>query len=138
MMPASWFLPAERSSRSLRLLSRGHLLDLTANVGMGRTPRKVLAGVGTSPKYVGVWCRVRIFPQMPGGRPRIKNCRNCGSLTDPKDLSDQKLCPSCSQERLAENVYGLANHSGPAFERWRRAMAASVGGVLLDDVPPPA
>jgi predicted RNA-binding Zn-ribbon protein involved in translation (DUF1610 family) len=73
---------------------------------------------------------------MPGGRPRIEHCRCCGSRVDPGTLSDQKLCPSCGIERLTENVHGLREHSGPAFERWRRAMAASVGGVLLDDVLP--
>lgn len=25
-------------------------------------------------------------------------------------------------------------HRGPVFERWRRAMALSVGGVLVDDL----
>jgi hypothetical protein len=28
----------------------------------------------------------------------------------------------------------MIQHTGPAWRRWRRAMAASVGGVLLDDV----
>jgi hypothetical protein len=28
----------------------------------------------------------------------------------------------------------MVAHSGPGFERWRRAMAACVGGVLLDDL----
>jgi predicted amidophosphoribosyltransferase len=71
---------------------------------------------------------------MPGGRPRIKECRNCLAPVDPRDLSRTKLCPVCGFELVEENVRGLAAHSGPAFERWRRAMAASVGGVLLDDV----
>jgi hypothetical protein len=34
---------------------------------------------------------------------------------------------------VVENVEGLARHTGPAFQRWRRGMAASVGVVLLDD-----
>jgi hypothetical protein len=42
-------------------------------------------------------------------------------------------CPTCGTRALAENIIGLTNHSGPAFNRWRRAMAASVGGVLLDE-----
>jgi hypothetical protein len=28
----------------------------------------------------------------------------------------------------------LRHHKGPYFDHWRRQMAASVGGVLLDDV----
>ena len=71
---------------------------------------------------------------MSRGRPRIKCCRHCGELYDHLDLSATKLCPSCGMAILEENVRGLAAHSGPAFERWRRAMAASVGGILLDDV----
>jgi len=73
---------------------------------------------------------------MPGGRPKIVNCRNCGELQDPDDLSWTKLCTRCGQELRDENARGIAAHSGPAFDRWRRAMAASVGGVLLDDVMP--
>jgi hypothetical protein len=34
---------------------------------------------------------------------------------------------------VAENVAGLATMSGAPKERWRRGMAACVGGVLLDD-----
>lgn len=30
----------------------------------------------------------------------------------------------------------LAAHRGPYFEHWRRQMAASVGGVLVDDLQP--
>lgn len=72
------------------------------------------------------------------GRPKIRHCRECGELFDPLDLSHTKLCPSCGLERLEENVRGIAAHSGPAFDRWRRAMAASVGAMLLDDATPPA
>jgi hypothetical protein len=71
-------------------------------------------------------------------RPKIRHCRGCGAEVDPRTLSRTKLCPVCGLERLEENVRGIAAHSGPAFERWRRAMAASVGAVLLDDVSPPA
>jgi hypothetical protein len=74
---------------------------------------------------------------MPRGRPAIRHCRNCGEAVERNDRSHTKLCPKCSYDLLEENVHGLAAHAGPAFERWRRAMAASVGGVLLDDVLPP-
>lgn len=73
---------------------------------------------------------------MPRGRPRITHCRSCGRPVEPRELSWTKQCPECGESNLAENVHGLASHSGPAFDRWRRAMAASVGGVLLDDVLP--
>lgn len=34
---------------------------------------------------------------------------------------------------MRENVYGIHLHQGPAFERWRRGMAASVGAVMIDN-----
>jgi hypothetical protein len=42
-------------------------------------------------------------------------------------------CQGCAMRALTENITGISRHSGPAFQRWRRAMAASVGGVLLDE-----
>jgi len=36
--------------------------------------------------------------------------------------------------RQAENIVGIAEMNGQPAKRWRRAMAASVGAVLLDDV----
>jgi hypothetical protein len=32
------------------------------------------------------------------------------------------------------NIEQINAHSGPFFRHWRRQMAASVGGVLLDDL----
>lgn len=49
-------------------------------------------------------------------------------------MSWSRLCGDCGKERLRENVIGIHTHSGPAFERWRRAMVACVGGVLVDDL----
>lgn len=42
-------------------------------------------------------------------------------------------CPACGHAAMVENATGISQHRGPAFDRWRRAMAASVGGVLLDE-----
>lgn len=70
---------------------------------------------------------------MPVGRPKIKICRACGEPTDPADLSRRKKCPACGQRLRDENARGIAAHSGPAFDRWRHAMAGSVGAVILDD-----
>jgi hypothetical protein len=36
-----------------------------------------------------------------------------------------------------ENQDALHYKRGPELTRWRRAMAASVGAILLDDVLPP-
>ena len=48
-------------------------------------------------------------------------------------MSHTGQCETCGNDALRENIYGISEHRGPAFARWRRAMAASVGGVLLDD-----
>jgi hypothetical protein len=40
----------------------------------------------------------------------------------------------CGRARREENILGLHYKTGPAFIRWRRSMAACVGGVLIDDV----
>jgi hypothetical protein len=37
--------------------------------------------------------------------------------------------------RQAAAIIDMHTHSGHFFQRWRRGMAASVGGVLLDDLP---
>jgi hypothetical protein len=34
-------------------------------------------------------------------------------------------------------IIDMHTHSGFFFQQWRRGMAACVGGVLLDDLPPP-
>jgi hypothetical protein len=40
----------------------------------------------------------------------------------------------CAERLIRENILGIASHRGPYFKHWRQQMAASVGGVLLDDV----
>ena len=35
---------------------------------------------------------------------------------------------------MDSNVAQMMDRRGPNFDKWRRSMAASVGGVLLDDV----
>lgn len=49
------------------------------------------------------------------------------------EMSARGLCRTCSLSNEAENIVQLAHHSGPYFHHWRRQLAASVGGVLLDD-----
>lgn len=49
-------------------------------------------------------------------------------------MSWSRLCQNCALDAVTENVVGLATMSGLPLERWRRGMAASVGGVLLDDL----
>jgi hypothetical protein len=66
---------------------------------------------------------------------RRKNCNVChGNVEQVGPISWSGLCERCAVERAASNYLALINHSGPDFNRWRRAIAASVGGVLRDDL----
>lgn len=68
-------------------------------------------------------------------KPAYRTCRNCGGdREDVGTLTRSRLCIECAHLLERENNDGIHTKSGPAFKRWRRAMAASVGGVLLDDV----
>lgn len=61
-------------------------------------------------------------------------CRACGQARREGERftwSGQHL--ECGKRRMNENILGITSHSGPAFQRWRQAMAASVGGILVDD-----
>ncbi len=51
-------------------------------------------------------------------------------------MSARGLCQDCWELNETENLTDLVHHSGPWFLHWRRRMAAAVGGVLLDDMPP--
>ena len=67
-------------------------------------------------------------------RSDYKTCKRCGRASSEVGvLSHNRLCEDCGRLNLEENVYGLVNHAGPEFRRWRAALAACVGGVLLDD-----
>lgn len=68
--------------------------------------------------------------------PRVdyKRCKVCGRPAgEVGPLSHARLCGDCADDRLVENVIGMATMTNPARDRWRRAMAASVGAVLLDE-----
>jgi hypothetical protein len=69
---------------------------------------------------------------------RRAKCKGCGARRDDgEQLSWTGLCQRCGKARLADNIDGLHEHRGPAFLRWRRGMAASVGAVLLDELEQP-
>jgi hypothetical protein len=69
---------------------------------------------------------------------RWARCRECGvHRNEAGELSWTGLCVPCGDRLRAENIMGLHLKTGYPLDRWRRAMAASVGGVLLDDVLPP-
>jgi len=68
---------------------------------------------------------------------RRRKCVVCGE-PDKKvgALSWTGKCGTCARARLEANADQMHARSGPNFEHWRRRMAASVGGVLLDDARP--
>jgi hypothetical protein len=42
----------------------------------------------------------------------------------------------CARAMQAMNIANLRQHDGPFFHKWRVNHAASVGGVLLDELIP--
>lgn len=45
------------------------------------------------------------------------------------------LCVDCAKSHVCDNLDGIMGKTGPALLRWRRKVAASVGAVLIDDLP---
>jgi hypothetical protein len=61
------------------------------------------------------------------------SCKNCGGHRDDVGLmSWEGFCGDCGPKLRDKANDEMHYHRGPAFEVWRRAMAACVGGVLLD------
>jgi hypothetical protein len=54
------------------------------------------------------------------------SCKVCGARQPFVPISGTGLCPEHSRQRVAENVRGLKQKRGPAWQRWRAGMAASV------------
>lgn len=44
------------------------------------------------------------------------------------------LCGDCARAKFLSHVDTMHGKSGPELLHWRRAVAASVGGVLVDDL----
>jgi hypothetical protein len=67
-------------------------------------------------------------------RAEYAKCKVCGRRREEVGLmSWTRLCGDCAAARLNENIDGIHFHRGPAFLRWRRGMAASVGAILPED-----
>lgn len=63
---------------------------------------------------------------------RRNTCRVCGARWPWVYVSARGLCPWHSKQRMWDNAQQIHEHRGPAFERWREAMARSVGGELVE------
>jgi hypothetical protein len=70
---------------------------------------------------------------MPDAR-RAKCKGPCGRTRKEVTLSWTGYCADCGQDANRANFDGLTQKRGPAWQRWRRAMAACVGGVLPEDL----
>src|SRR5579859_3662018 len=98
----------------------------SASLRRGRAPPAQNRGSG------GDLCCVS--RRMPRGD--YKTCRSCGRrASEVGALSHTRLCAECGMLILEQNALGMAYKTGVALLRWRRAVAASVGAVLLDDLP---
>lgn len=65
-----------------------------------------------------------------------KHCRVCGKHKDEVGaISWSGNCAKCAMLKLEYNVLSIHTRSGEPFKEWRRSVAASVGAVLLDDLP---
>ena len=68
-------------------------------------------------------------------KPTYASCRECGRhRNEVGPISHGRLCGECAVRLKDENDDGLHYKMGPAWARWRRSMAACVGGVLVDDI----
>jgi hypothetical protein len=70
---------------------------------------------------------------MPKGYP-VTECKGCGRPSrECGTLSATYLCRECGNRRAIDNHIGLTTKSGPYWRLWRERLAASVGGVLVDN-----
>ncbi len=68
-------------------------------------------------------------------RKSYARCRHCGAHRDDgASISNRGYCSKCGPEVRERANDEMHYHTGEYFKRWRRAMAASVGGVLVDDI----
>jgi hypothetical protein len=69
--------------------------------------------------------------------PRLerKTCQDCRRhVSECGLITHRGFCIECAKRRRAQANLEMRTHSGPTFTKWRRSMAASVGGVLVDDI----
>lgn len=57
-------------------------------------------------------------------RRRPEKCRRCRRPHGEVYVSFRGLCTECSIAAVAESNRSMAERSGPAYERWKKKMAA--------------
>ncbi len=71
---------------------------------------------------------------MPRATYQRKTCKDCGGeRQNVGHVTWRGYCIACGIARQHAEIDQLRAHSGPHFNHWRKQMAASVGGVLLDE-----
>lgn len=72
---------------------------------------------------------------MPWRGALYETCRICGNPRQPDErFTARGNHRECAENRSTAQITQMRQHKGPWFDLWRRQMAASVGGILLDDV----
>ena len=62
-------------------------------------------------------------------------CRICGAhKNEGASLSKRGYCTDCGPKLREQQWDDLHYHRGPYFLQWRRAHAAAVGAILVDDL----
>jgi predicted RNA-binding Zn-ribbon protein involved in translation (DUF1610 family) len=71
---------------------------------------------------------------MANRHQKAPRCKVCGRARLPSELfSARGKCPECGEGRAKRQTREMREHSGYYFDDWRHRVAASVGGVILDD-----
>lgn len=72
---------------------------------------------------------------MPGSKRHPRHCKVCQkSDAEVGRISQRGYCIEHGVARSVEQLTSMHRFDGEDATRWRRAIAASVGAVLLDDV----
>lgn len=58
-------------------------------------------------------------------KSKIVECVDCGKEFPRKELNRKFRCRDCTMKIVEENMRGLLSHSGPHYEKWRKAYKAA-------------
>ena len=55
----------------------------------------------------------------------IVTCIDCQEMFQRKFLNRMRRCPDCALKALVGNIRQLSAHSGPCYEKWKKAVQAA-------------
>lgn len=74
------------------------------------------------------------FDKLPTSRTYAR-CKSCGAHRDDgASITKRGYCMDCAKKIHEQQTSDLHYHRGEYFKQWRRASAAAVGAVLVDDI----